>query len=155
MSRATLVSILLWLMMGATGVKAADVLTGLPAGAAQQKPLIVYETFGNQEEVIAAVRQSVKAHGLELLREEVQRHGDVTIHTLYFCDFGILSAVLLSDPRSGAGLPCQVTIGTDGERIVLSSRDPAFVEFAGPTPADANCHGTRDLLMSVMQAAVQ
>ena len=144
MLRITLGSILLWL--GLAGTAAAN---------AHESPLIVYETSGNQEQVIDAVRQAVKAHGLELLREEVQTFGDATLHTVYFCNFGILSAVLLDDPRSGAGLPCQVTIGTDGERIVLSSRNPAFVELAGPNPDTANCHGTRDLLVAVLETAVK
>lgn len=154
MFRSALGSIILWLGLGLSGAVLFG-LAGTATAAVQEAPLIVYETTGNSEEVIAAVRESVRAHGLELLREEVQTFGQATFHTLYFCNFGILSAVLLSDPRSGAGLPCQVTIGTDGDRVILSSRNPAFVEFAGPSPADANCHGTRDLLVSVLEAVVQ
>jgi uncharacterized protein (DUF302 family) len=154
MFRASSGSILLWLGLSLWSVFFLGTVA-TAAASVQEEPMIVYETTGSSDQVIAAVRESVRAHGLELLREEVQTFGDATFHTLYFCNFGILSAVLLSDPRSGAGLPCQVTIGMDGERVVLSSRNPAFVEFAGPSPAHANCHGTRDLLVSVLEAAVQ
>lgn len=138
------VMILLWLL------SAGSVMASVP-NETSEKPFLVFETTGNQEQVIEAIRTSVRAHGLELLREETRRIGERTLHTVFFCDFAILSAALLTDPRSGGSLPCQVTVGVEGDKVVLTSRNPAFIEAARPATTDANCHGTRDLLVSILQ----
>lgn len=134
---------------------ALALVIGLLSGSvmAHDGAFLVVESDKPFTETVDGLRQAIEDRQLKLLREDSSDDAAAHSHTFYFCDFELLKPAVQIDPQIGRMLPCQITVTAQGERVILSARNPEYGREDGPAELDAVCAEAKDTLVEVMLEA--
>lgn len=96
-----------------------------------EEPAIVVDSPYDLKTTVANVKQALGSSNFVFIREQKLDDGlvpaeqeDPRRHIVYFCNFGLLSEALRTDPRVGLFLPCRVTVVEQGGKVRMMAANP-------------------------------
>lgn len=96
-----------------------------------EEPAIVVDSPYDLKTTVANVKQALGSSNFVFIREQTLDDGLVPAgkenpsqHIVYFCNFGLLSEALRTDPRVGLFLPCRITVVEQGGKVKMMAANP-------------------------------
>jgi cytochrome c oxidase cbb3-type subunit 3 len=109
----------------------SEPLSGSATVLAADQPVIVMESPYDLPTTVARVKQAIGGNNFVFIREQKLDGGlvpsgqeDPRRHIVYFCNFGLLSEALRTDPRVGLFLPCRITVVEQGGKVSMMAANP-------------------------------
>lgn len=94
-------------------------------------PSIIVDSPHDLKTTVANVKQALGSSNFVFIREQTLEDGLVPAgkenprqHIVYFCNFGLLSEALRTDPRVGLFLPCRITVVEQGGKVRMMAANP-------------------------------
>lgn len=101
------------------------------AVVAAEEPAIIVDSPYDLKTTVANVKQALGSSNFVFIREQKLDDGlvpagqeDPRRHIVYFCNFGLLSEALRTDPRVGLFLPCRITVVEQGGKVRMMAANP-------------------------------
>lgn len=95
------------------------------------KPAIIVDSPYDLPTTVANIKQALGSSNFVFIREQTLDDGLVPAgkenprrHIVYFCNFGLLSEALRTDPRVGLFLPCRITVVEQGGKVRMMAANP-------------------------------
>lgn len=114
------------------------------------------------EQTIERVKKAVEGHNFRVVRErretvvdkkEEEGQKAYRHHSIYFCNFEMLRGALEKDRRIGYLLPCRITVGQVGNKVLVAAEDPLKLAPAlGPDLQD-ECRTLKAVYVRIIQEA--
>ena len=98
---------------------------------ASEEPSIVVDSPHDLKTTVARLKVALAGNNFVFIREQALDDGlvpegqqDPRRHIVYFCNFGLLSEALRTDPRVGLFLPCRITVVEQGGKVRMMAANP-------------------------------
>ncbi len=95
------------------------------------EPAIIVNSPYDLKTTVANIKASLGASNFVFIREQALDDGlapagqeDPSRQIVYFCNFGLLSEALRTDPRVGLFLPCRITVVEQGGKVQMMAANP-------------------------------
>ena len=98
---------------------------------AAEEPSIIVDSPHDLKTTVARLKVALAGNNFVFIREQALDDGlvpegqqDPRRHIVYFCNFGLLSEALRTDPRVGLFLPCRITVVEQGGKVRMMAANP-------------------------------
>ena len=126
-----------------------------------EQPSIVVESPHDLPTTVARLKQALVGNNFVFIREQALDDGlvpagreDPRRHIVYFCNFGLLSEALRTDPRVGLFLPCRITVVEQGGKVRMMAANPKRLSrLFNNSELNRLCHQMTHMYRTIMDDA--
>jgi cytochrome c oxidase cbb3-type subunit 3 len=95
------------------------------------EPALIVDSPHDLNTTVTNIKNALGGNNFVFIREQTLDDGlvakeneDPHQHIVYFCNFGLLSEALRTDPRVGLFLPCRITVVEQGGKVKMMAVNP-------------------------------